>query len=437
MSRTGPTATVLWIMALLFFFIPQGLSVIELTTRFPKQGGLYVWTKHAFGPRHGFMAGWCYWATNVMYFPSLLIFLGSNAIFIFGSQFLGLESNPYYVAGFSLVALWTITILNVRGLNIGKWIQNAGGFGQWTPVIIIVGVGIYALLSKGSATEFTASNIWPDFSRPGTVAFWSTMCFGFAGLELASILSEEIKDTRKTVPRAIIISGAMITFIYIIGTLALQWTMSSEDVSILEGIPQAIAFLFANSGWIWIGAFAAFAISVGGMGGVSAWLTGTARLPYASGLDHYLPDAFSTLHPKYGTPYISFFWMSGLSSLLIIMSVLGATITEAYLVLVDATLILYFIPYIYMFSSVIILRNRDGLDEDIIPVPGGKLGLYVIPGLGLISTIVSIGFSLIPGEDVSSPVLFVAKVVGGTAFFVLLGWFLYRHYTRQSVVTGS
>jgi amino acid transporter len=213
--------------------------------------------------------------------------------------------------------------------------------------------------------------------------------------------------------------------------------MSSNDVSILEGIPQAITYLFANSGWIWIGAFAAFAISVGGMGGVSAWLTGTARLPYASGLDNYLPKEFSLLHPKYGTPHISFYWMSGFSSLLIVMSVLGSTITEAYLVLVDATLILYFIPYVYMFISVIVLRNRDGLNADIIPVPGGKLGLYVIPGLGLISTIMSIGFSLIPGADVSSPVLFVAKVVGGTAFFVFMGWFLYRHYSKESAAAVS
>ncbi|MCK4577649.1 MAG: amino acid permease [Candidatus Marinimicrobia bacterium] len=431
-SRTGPPATVLWIMALLFFFIPQALAVIELTTRYPKQGGVYIWAQKAFGPKHGFIAGWCYWATNVIYFPSLLIFLGSNAIFIFGSRFLGLEANPIYIALFSLGVLWTILFLNVLGLNIGKWIQNAGGFGQWTPVIIIMGAGLYALFTEGSATTFTVINIWPDFARPSTIAFWATMCFGFAGLELAPILSEEIKDPRRTLPRAIVISGIMITIIYIFGTLSLQWTMSSENVSILEGVPQAVSRLFAGTGWVWLGALAAFAITAGGTGGVSAWLSGSARIPYASGLDHYLPPAFSRLHPRYGTPHVSLVWMAALSSIFILMSVVGSTIKEAYIVLVDATLILYFIPYLYMFTSVLILRNREGLSNGIIPMPGGKLGLYLFPILGLLSTLVSIAFSLIPPEDVASPALFLAKVVGGTGFFVVIGWGLYRHYSQNA-----
>lgn len=431
-SKTGPTATVLWIMALLFFFIPQGLSVIELTTRYPKQGGLYIWAQEAFGPKHGFIAGWCYWATNVIYFPSLLIFLASNAIFIFGSRFLGMQSSPIYIALFSLSVLWIVTIINVFGLNIGKWVQNMGGFGVWIPVIIIIGAGLFALFTRGSATEFTASNIWPDFSRPGTIAFWANMCFGFAGLELAGLMSEEIKDAKRTVPRAIIISGIMVTAIYIIGTLALQWTMSSESVSILEGIPQAVSNLFEGTNLIWLGAFVAFTITIAGTGGLSAWLSGSARIPYASGLDNYLPQIFSKLHPKYGSPYMALITMSVMSSVLILMSVLGSTIEEAYLVLVDATLILLFIPYIYMFASVIILRNRDGLNDDIISIPGGKIGLYVIPGLGLISTIAAIVLALIPSADVTSPGLFIAKVVGGTGFFVLMGWVLFRYYSKDA-----
>ncbi len=129
---------------------------------------------------------------------------------------------------------------------------------------------------------------------------------------------------------------------------------------------------------------------------------------------------------------MSLITMSVMSSVFILMSVVGSTIEEAYLVLVDATLILYFIPYIYMFASVIILRNRDGLNDDIIAIPGGRIGLYVIPGLGMLSTIISIAFALIPSADVASPGLFIAKVAGGTGFFVLLGWLLFRHYSKDA-----
>ena len=56
-SRTGPSATVLRILALVLFFIPQGLAVIELTTRYPKEGGIYAWAKIAFGDTHVYITG--------------------------------------------------------------------------------------------------------------------------------------------------------------------------------------------------------------------------------------------------------------------------------------------------------------------------------------------------------------------------------------------
>lgn len=425
-AQTGPSATVLWIAALLLFFIPQGLSVIELTTRYPHEGGIYVWAREAFGPKHGFIAGWCYWVNNLIYYPSLLIFIATNALFVGGSAWLGLENNPLYIALFSLGVLWLILGLNIRGLSLGRWVQNVGALGTWIPVLLLFGVAVYALMTRGSATDLNTSNMWPSLNF-GNIRFWGLMCFGFAGLELASVLSDEVQDPRKTLPRGIIIAGVMITIIYIFGTLALQVALPTDEVSILAGIPQAISHLFADTGWIWLGAFAALAITLGGMGGVSAWLGGTARIPYVSGLDNYLPPSLGKVHPKYGTPYVSLIWQGIFSSAFILMSVIGSTIEEAYLVLIDATLILYFIPYLYMFAAVIKLR-RGHDDSGVIAIPGGKVGLYLAVGAGLFATTVSIVFSLIPSQDVASPALITAKVVGGTLAFLLVGLALFRRY---------
>ena len=57
----------------LFFFVPQGLVVTELSSRFPQEGGIYQWTKRALGEKHGYVCGWCYWINNVLYYPNLLI----------------------------------------------------------------------------------------------------------------------------------------------------------------------------------------------------------------------------------------------------------------------------------------------------------------------------------------------------------------------------
>ena len=168
----------------------------------------------------------------------------------------------------------------------------------------------------------------------------------------------------------------------------------------------------------------------GGMGGLSAWLGGTARIPYVSGLDNYMPAALGKVHPKYGTPYISLIWQGIFSSAFILMAVIGSTIEEAYLVLVDATLVLYFIPYLYLFAAVVKLR-KTGNADGVITIPGGQVGLYLVVGAGMFATLVSIIFSLIPGSDVASPVLFGTKVIGGSATFLLIGWFMYRYYSGQ------
>src|SRR6478672_1374965 len=84
-SAYGYAALPLWILAFLCFFVPSGLAVIDLTTRYPEEGGIYAWTKHAFGEKHGFISGWCLWTNNLIYFPHLLIFTVGNLVFMFGA----------------------------------------------------------------------------------------------------------------------------------------------------------------------------------------------------------------------------------------------------------------------------------------------------------------------------------------------------------------
>ena len=72
-AHTGPVSITLWLLAAGFFFIPSTLAVATLSARFPEEGGIYVWTKQGFGDWHGFLCGWCYWLSNLFYFPNLLL----------------------------------------------------------------------------------------------------------------------------------------------------------------------------------------------------------------------------------------------------------------------------------------------------------------------------------------------------------------------------
>ena len=158
-AKAGPVTLVLWVLAAIFFFVPQGLVVMELSSRFPNVGGIYDWTKRALGEGHGFMCGWCYWINNVLYYPSLLISAAVVATFITGEGDSKLGENSTYVISATLVMLWIATAINIFGVRIGKWLQNLGGIGTYIPGIIIILIGVYGLLAQSAANSITAGDL--------------------------------------------------------------------------------------------------------------------------------------------------------------------------------------------------------------------------------------------------------------------------------------
>src|ERR1700680_41558 len=126
-AANGPSSLFLWVLAALVFFVPQGFAVIALASAIPEEGGLYVWTSKAFGPRQGFLAGWLYWASNILYFPTLTLSAVVFALYISGTQFAHLEQSAAYAAGASLVLLAIALLFNIIGLKRGRWGQKHGG----------------------------------------------------------------------------------------------------------------------------------------------------------------------------------------------------------------------------------------------------------------------------------------------------------------------
>ncbi|MFH1853496.1 MAG: APC family permease [Candidatus Neomarinimicrobiota bacterium] len=411
-ARTGYSSLLLWVLALAVFFIPQGYAIHILSRRYPNEGGIYVWAREIFGPRHGFIAGWCYWINNLIYYPALLMFLAGNALFIFGGQYIHLADNRLYIALFSLSMLWLVILLNIRGMSIGKWLHNLGGIGVWIPIGLLVGLALASLVKWGPAEPFQWRALFPNLASSTTWSFWATMCFGFAGLEIMSLLGDEIKNPLRNIPRAIVISGVGITAVYILGTYALLVALPKEELGLLAGIVQSIGSLGESFNLSWIGGLAALFIALSGVGGVSAWIASVARVPFVIGLDRYLPAALGKLHPRWGTPHISLLVQGGLTSLFIMFSVVGSTVEEAYLILLDAEIVIYFIPYLYMFYAAYRISGGDRR--------GRLAGIF-----GFAATALAMLFALIPPEGVNA-LIFEVKVLGGTAVFVGSGLLIYR-----------
>jgi amino acid transporter len=250
------------------------------------------------------------------------------------------------------------------------------------------------------------------FPRPNlaTVNFWSQIAFAFVGLELAPLVSGEIRNPRRDLPRAALISGIISVLFYLAVTAALLILLEPENISPITGLAQA-----GVAGAQKLGAPAlaiVFAILLGFalVGQLDTWIAGNTRLPYAIGLDRYLPASFKRVHPRWGTPYVSLFVQAAAATLFLLMAQLGETVRAAYQTMVDMMVIATFIPFLYIFAA------------------GFRFGSRIAALSGIAVTLIAIALSAIPPPEVASVAVFEIKVIGGSILFLVLGLLVFKRY---------
>src|ERR1700683_5209830 len=425
-GHNGTSSISLWALAAIFFFVPGAFVINELSSRFPEEGGLYVWAKEAFGPFHGFIAGWTYWIYTVFYFPGLLLASACMSAYVFGARGAQLAQDRTFLVAVSLGLLVVSVVLNIIGLNIGKWLQNAGGVGTYLPLVMLVGVAAIVCWRYGSATRFTVSNMMPAWDWD-TVNFWSQIAFAFTGLELVSAMSEEVRDPRRTLPRAVFAAGALIAFIYIAGTFAVLALVPAADLDPQSGVFHAIAIGSVALRIGFVGVLAALLVTVGNAGGVGSTVAGIARVPFIVGIDRYLPAFFGKINPKWLNPLFSILVQALISGVVLLVSQISESVRGAYDGLVSITIIIYFIPFLYMFAAVIKLVNRPDrrTNPHAVLIPGGKIGVWLTAGIGFLIALVCMVISLVPPGDSTNKFLFEVKVVAMTVVAILFGLVLY------------
>src|SRR6204780_4295114 len=350
-AANGGVTIWLWIISLLLFFWPQGIAVIELAHRYPGEGGVYLWAKEVFGDFHGFLSGWCYWTNNMLYVPTVMLYFVGVSVYVLGPGHETLPDNKLFAACVSLPLLALLTLLNILGLGVGKWINNLGAVGTFIAAFVLVGLGIVIWSRFG--TGITAA----DFKIPANPRFvlnsFGVICFGLVGLELASVMGDEIQDPQKTLPGAVAWGGILSGVMYIATTLTLLIAVSKSDINVLQGIVQAVSHMASRAGADWIVApFALMlSISIGGIG--SAWLAGSARIPFVAGLDSYLPSWLGKTHTRFATPYMALIVQGVVSIILVIVNAVGSGVQETFQRLLSLAVVLQLVPFLYMFAALL------------------------------------------------------------------------------------
>ena len=437
-TENGPSVLGLWVLGFFLFYIPQAFTTVELTSRHPEEGGIYIWVQRAFGDFHGFITAWFYWATLIVYFPAALIFSASNAALII-PRWSYLADSPRFLMVSSLIGLTIVVVVNVLGLDVAKRFHNASGYlNMGVPGLMVVGLGFLTWVNYGTATEFSLRTVTPTFGGLTDVILLAAIAYAFAGLESASAMSEEVQDPRRNVPRALAIAGVMVLVMYILISWTILTVLPADQVTGLTALPDtarvagtmlAGALMGATMGATMGGVLAslvALCLGVAAFGTVSAWMATGARVPFAAGLDRYLPAAFGTLHPKYATPHVSVITIGIVTAVLIILGGMGGTAQQIYRIFVSLEIITYFIPYLYMFAALLAMQ-RHPVAEGVQRAPFAPYGAYFAGGTGFVVTAGSLVFALIPSESVADPTFFYITVFGTLAVLTIVGLSLYAN----------
>ncbi|MBV9082789.1 MAG: APC family permease [Acidobacteriaceae bacterium] len=411
-AHVGSGTILLWVAAAIFFLAPSAFVVAHLSRMFPEEGGLYVWTREAFGEWHGFSCAWFYYLTNIFWLPGALVAPIGMMTYGFSRSAAELAENPRFVIPCALAVLTGIVASNYVGLRTAKWVDNLGAIGAYSIWIVIVFAALASSFKRGAASTF---HLIPGMNLE-KLNFWSQLALGMVGLELSPILAGEIHHARRTVFRATWISALLVVIFYVFGTGAILALLPPEQVSPVIGVAQASRQAAVTIGWSWVPVCVGFGILFSLGGQLGTYIGGSARLPFVLGVDNLFPRAFARLHPKYGTPYIAILFLGVGAAVLLLLSQLGETFRAAYQITVDMTVITQFVPFLYLFAT------------------AWKFGRKIAAACGLVVSTIAIVFSFLPTGDVASIWLFEAKLAGGCVFVFAGARACYSHYRARQTV---
>jgi len=426
-AAVGPASIPLWLIALAVFFVPLALATAELTARYEAEGGIYAWVRDGLGPLSGFISGWCYWIALMPYFANILYFVSGLIIAAVGAD----PKNTLLYIAISAAISALVTGVQAMGLKYGKWLPNVGMTGGWIIVFAIVAIAVTIAAHGRGATDFAHASWLAPMSFP-TAILWGTIVFAYSGLESAGMLRNEIVGGLKTIVRVLLLVGVGSIFIYVAGTASFLIILPQSALTRLGGFPDALKSGLAQVG---LGHFAPavialFALSM--MGGFTAWFGVGARLPFAAGIDAFLPKRFAWRNPKTGAPVPAILLQAGLMFAFVVLSQAGSSVAGAYDLLVNMGVLGSTIPYLFMF--VVLIRAADMAPiEGAWQPPGGRRTLRVMGWLGFLSSSVAILCTLAPDPNDAHPGLTFAKIAGATMLMLVAGLAIYAAARRKNI----
>ncbi len=416
----------------IFFFIPVALVTAELATTWPKNGGIYVWVREAFGHGMGFLVIWLQWVYNLVWYPAILATIA--LIFSYLIDPLA-QVSPVFTVGIVLVVFWLATLGNFFGMQVSSLISTVCSLvGTILPMFAIICMAIWWIATNQGVPQISLSmdSIIPQIDGIRDLALVTTIIFGLMGLEMSAVHAKEVKNPKHDYPKALTYSSIIIVITLLLGSLAVALVVPNSDLNIVTGVVQAFKFFCMELNAPWLLPGIAIAIIIGAIGSIAAWIIGPTKGLLVAAQEDNLPKIFAYTNAK-GVPVTILLLQGSIVSLLSLLYVLLPTIETAYMVLTQLTAILALLMYVLMFVAAITLRYRKPEVLRPYKIPFGNVGMWIVGTVGAVFSFSAMCLGFVPPSQVmvGDPVLYQLLLVFGVALFCLPAFFIHKR-TRRS-----
>lgn len=418
-AEYGFTIVFFYILGGLLFLIPTALVAAELATGWPQTGGIYVWLREAFGKKAGFLIMWLQWLYNIVWYPTIMSLLAATLTYIFDPQ---LANNKAYMLTMILFMFWTATFANWFGMKMSSWVSTiASLLGTLVPMVFIIILAIIWLVTgKANHVDFSWHNFLPRFANVNSFALLTMVLFGLIGMEMSAVHAGDVKNPQKDYPRALFISAAIILTTLTLGSLAIAIVIPQAKIILTSGLMEGFSIFFTTFHMTWLVPVVALLIIVGGFGGVSAWVIGPTKGIMVAAEDGAAPRSLQAKN-KYEVPTRLLVIQGAITTVLSCTFVLMPSINSAFSLLSAMTSQVAIVVYLGLFTSAIKLRFNKPDVPRAFKVPGGKPGMIIVAGIGIITCLVVFFLGFLPPSQINigSVALYEAILIGGTVLICI------------------
>ena len=430
----GSQLIAFFILGAIFFLIPTALVSAELASSWPKQGGVYIWVKEAFGKQLGFLAIWLQWISNVIWYPTLLSFVAGTIGYLINPS---LASNPYFLCLVIVSAFWGATLVNLRGMRSSALVSNICAIsGLLLPMALIIALGAAWIIGGNPVQiDFDIHSMLPHSDdKSKWVALTGTM-LSFCGIEIATVQANNVENPQYAFPRALVYSVVVILITLILGSLAIAVVLPQHEINLVAGIMQAFHAICARYHLLWLMPIVAIMLVLGGTGSVSNWIIAPTKGLLVAAQDGNLPAVFQQVNQQ-DAPHVMLVGQAIIVTVLSAMFLLMPSVNGSYWILTALAAQLYMLMYLLMFIAAIKLRLQAPNHHRPFRIPGGLPGMIIVAGTGMVGVITTLVVSFMPpdGIDVGSMARYETTLILGLLVMCappfITGWWQTRRDRR-------